>query len=324
MDEVCKTLRQNKDHDIPVVMKDIVFGRLHWCPIPKVGTTYISYSLNDQLDKWGKQHPHQLDIQPSKFRKSFVFVREPYSRLISGYLDKILTTPKWWPKKGHAVMVGAGVLDATSKWTEKCALYATFTDFIRYFINSEITRKGRNPHYVPIHEQCDICTSNYTFIGHLETFGDDLKYILSSVNVTISELVPPAVHEESIIRRKSAKCFKEGISFVKQCSDKFTMMQKLWFNFQVRGFISESSELPVSRNQSQDMSAETFGNLVLNTRLSDKGRFDPRKQRESMQAQMYRDVPLELRLMLKQILENDFLLSEYDPNPEGVFPELKE
>ena len=80
---------------------------------------------------------------PKNLRKTVVFVREPYSRLVSGYLDKVLLFPSWWPNLGHKVMRLAGILPAKSRWYDKCSVYASFPQFVKYFIESERTNTSK-------------------------------------------------------------------------------------------------------------------------------------------------------------------------------------
>ena len=251
--------------------------RLVWCPVPKVGTTYINYQLHDEIKAWEKLKLKTSDLTFSEDRrKSFAFVREPYSRLLSAYMDKILTTPAWWPKRGAQVMKLAGALPSDAGWSEKCAVYATFADFIRYFIVSEETGEGRNLHYVPMHDQCDLCNKRYDFLGHLESFSEDMDYILRSVNISVD--IKP--QEETIMRRKAIEALDEGKKQIEQCSDNFTVMKRLWFSFQARGFLPETMEMPFGVEASLDMNGDKFGHTLVQSWLDNKGSFDTRKQKK--------------------------------------------
>ena len=302
----------------PMKQLPVAFTRLQWCQVPKVGTSFIKFQMQQELKSWKSLHQNEIKLIDKQNRKSFVFVREPYSRLISAYLGKVVTAPTWWRHLGQRVMKMSGALNSKSNWAEKCAIYATFEDFIKYFIASENTGSGRDWHIIPIHDQCGLCQYNYTFIGHLETFTEDLDFILRSVNISINI----ASQEEGVITRKAQEALDEGSWHIEQCTNKHTMMKKVWFSFQARGFIPESLELPISEKESLKITSEQFGHIMVQTWKDSKGNFDSKKQKRKIMEELYQQVSLKDRLTVQKILEKDFLLSQYNPQPPEVFPEF--
>ena len=293
--------------------------RLVWCLVPKVGTTYIKYQLKWEIDAWQKLSSKTSDVKFSEHhRKSFVFIREPYSRLLSAYMDKILTTPTWWPRKGAQIMKLAGTIQNDTAWFTKCAVHATFADFIRYFIVSEKTGKGRDLHFIPMHDQCGLCNKRYDFLGHLETFSEDLDFILRSVNISV-EIKP---QQETIMQRKAVEALDEGKIQINKCTDNYTVMKHLWFSFQARGFLPDSLEMPLGVEASLNMTGDKFGKALVKSWLDNKGSFDSKHQKRNILRQMYQQIQLQDRLKLMKILEKDFLMFKYDPQPPEVFPEF--
>ena len=325
LDLVCQNPEVSTPDKNEMTMRDrtreIAFDRLHWCRIPKVGTTYIQYPLVSLLKEWQKTHRDELIKEFSaNQKKSFVFVREPYSRLVSGYFDKVLLTPDWWPEESRQVMVGAGLIEPSDKWIKNCAIHASFSDFITYFLNSEESGVGRNAHFIPIHDQCRLCQYNYTFIGHLETFKDDLDYILKSVNINVT-LGSPTIND---IMGKAVRALDVDSEYVRmcKCTSKYTVMKALWLSFQVRGFVSLQAELPVTKINSENITGVEFGQMAIKANSIYEGSFDKYKQKREMIRRMYQEVSLEKRLKLQKVLKNDFEMFQYDPQPPEVFPEF--
>ena len=141
MTQVCQhpvSTNSSKFHKL----SNTVPGRLAWCKIPKVGTTFTGFLHLWYAEEW-ERLGKVARAYPKNLRKTVVFVREPYSRLVSGYLDKVLLFPSWWPNLGHKVMRLAGILPAKSRWYDKCSVYASFPQFVKYFIESERTNTSK-------------------------------------------------------------------------------------------------------------------------------------------------------------------------------------
>ena len=108
----------------------------------------------------------------------FTFVREPFERILSAYKDKFVH-PRWADHKIRAFH-GREILKNFRPNASKNALEKlndiTFREFIEYLVT-----KGSNKstpvmdwhwdNYVNI---CGMCAINYDFIGHYETFDQDL------------------------------------------------------------------------------------------------------------------------------------------------------
>ena len=84
--------------------------------------------------------------------KTFMFVREPYSRLISGFVDKLVMHPLWWRMYGKYIKSTFG----SQEEHNPCGHNVTFSEFIRYFISSQTTGKRQNIHFKPVNEICDV------------------------------------------------------------------------------------------------------------------------------------------------------------------------
>ncbi len=102
--------------------------------------------------------------------KALCFVRNPYTRLLSAYLDKIMQN---WPAK-------RGILECLGRDPEVLDVDVSFEEFVGVVANQSISEM--NPHwriqyYQTFQEQVD-----YDFIGRFENLDDDLKTILENIN----------------------------------------------------------------------------------------------------------------------------------------------
>ena len=286
--------------------------------IRKVGSTFIEDDLLPQLSAWFEAPPAETATPWKTATKGVVFVREPYGRLISAYFNKILIRPVYWQQFGHTVMKMAGVIPETADYTDKCSLYATFPEFIRYFIQMEKTGRGRDDHFIPQHEHCRMCQDDYTYIAHLETIGDDLDYILQSVNIDLK-----VKKKRSCVLQEVDWILNSENKYVRACSDNsnYDVLKKYWLSHQVGGKISDRMEFPISKGDAKRLDVRKFADMVYMAIINSKGTFSSSEQKRKHMINLYKQVPLRDREAVKEILAKDFQMFQYDPKPPTVFPE---
>ncbi|GFS24870.1 carbohydrate sulfotransferase [Elysia marginata] len=234
--------------DLGVVINDFRFlyvalHRLHWCKIAKVGTTFMKSKFFPQTRLLSQDLDEERQNYLFDHPKSFYFVRDPYSRLISGFLDKVMTSPDRWGDIGRHV-ISSQRKDA-SRYEIDCGSDATFLEFFKYVIWAETTNKTRNIHFMPMHDLCDVCKRNYDFIGHLETIREDLPYIVNSVGVVMDL----SENTTKSIVNKFENIFFKNRNLVKACLGIYPMMKRMWWSLQARGLIADTMPLPASKSE---------------------------------------------------------------------------
>ena len=246
----------------------------------------------------------------------FFFVRDPYSRLVSGYLGKMVANPQWWSRMGRIVIRTQRRNARPSEL--KCGSDVTFKEFLGYVVWAETTNRSRNEHFLPMHDICDVCSRHYDYIGHIETIREDLPFILNSVGVqvNISENVT-----ESIVR-KIKDVFEENRTLVQRCLGIYPMMKRLWWTFQVRGLIADTIPLPVSQDQVEAASWEQLASWAAKAYHDTKALGSRSVQKRAFLVELFRTVPLQLRLKYLELFSRDFQLFQFDPLPPDIFPEL--
>ena len=110
----------------------------------------------------------------------FTFVREPFERLLSAYKDKFVHIREEHVDRKIRKFHGREILKNFRADASKSALEKlddiTFREFIEYLVT-----KGSNKstpvmdwHWDNYANICGMCAINYDFIGHYETFDQDL------------------------------------------------------------------------------------------------------------------------------------------------------
>jgi dermatan 4-sulfotransferase 1 len=122
-------------------------------------------------------------VQKDYFK--FTFVRNPYTRVLAAYLDKIVSNE-------------AGKRDMVAKFLEKPANSAiSFNDFLDYLENGGI---DHNAHWARQMDLLAIPVAELNFIGKTENLTEHLNYVLSSIFETNQTIVSVREHATSASR----------------------------------------------------------------------------------------------------------------------------
>ncbi|KAL9973572.1 hypothetical protein ACROYT_G020045 [Oculina patagonica] len=121
----------------------------------------------------------------------FMFVREPFERLLSAYKDKFVSTR---PVDRHMLdTYGRKIIRRFRPNATQKALQAgddvTFPEFIEYILKEGI-HEGLNWHWNTYEDQCRPCSVEYNFIGRFEFLTQDAEYALKKAAVYNLTLFP--------------------------------------------------------------------------------------------------------------------------------------
>ena len=214
----------NPDHTSPldIRLKNLnrifVFPKykLLYCAIPKVGCAswklLFLYLHGHIKSQHGTSDPHAMadrsfqklsQMQPEAASKalkeytSFVFVRNPYTKILSAYNDKFVRHPvlgKWRQMvRGWSLKNRPGF-----KPPPGGAWNVSFDEFVRHYNGA----KYKEVHWEDMHKLCHPCHVHYNFIGFYETLEADSDYILDHVGVPpdirlVSDLTKKPTHSSS-------------------------------------------------------------------------------------------------------------------------------
>ena len=97
----------------------------------------------------------------------FTFVRNPYSRVLSAYLDKIAHTHKKRYEGVRKMIISLSQLNDIS-----------FEGFVTYLENGGLYK---DPHWAPQVSMIPVISSRLNFIGHIETLEEDLFSVIETI-----------------------------------------------------------------------------------------------------------------------------------------------
>ena len=125
----------------------------------KVGHKWKKY-------KWGESINRSTYEEFAKDSNltTFTFVRHPFERLVSAYIDKL-------EKHQHI----------SAKY-DKIMERKSFPEFVEIVLQEFETSKI-NPHWKPYFNRCFHCAIPYNVIGRIETFQEDVQYIILKNNL---------------------------------------------------------------------------------------------------------------------------------------------
>lgn len=318
----------------------------------KIGTTFwrrLFYMLTTTTDKTKYKQPYDVPIATALGRTkqftpgigtsrlssllnensfSFLFVRNPYSRLLSAYIDKLVPpNPYYWKAWGRSA-----ILKFRPNWaqTAKQPIIQTvaspaghditFAEFVKFVVNLEKGIKIPDPHLTSTRRACKPCSQHYNYVGRMETFKDDALYIMQrlGMNESIAILKDTFTHystddaiTDSIYSPFSWR--KEVVKYITW--DK--ALERVWLKLQMRGIISRNIKLNTTNGQLNNVSAKQFVELA-RAAHRDSDPEDLKKQKDMVKREAFASVPLADIKEFRELFHEDFALYDYDDSPAYI------
>ena len=159
----------------------------HWAVLSNNSApSSINGTLSDhQVREIGKKYAVKELAHYSKAEKLYrlkhyykmMFVRHPFDRILSAYRDK-LVAEMFYGKAGNyykqllPIILNRVRPDLLELQID--SVYLPFEDFLRF-----IEKGGQDRHVTPPYERkCQPCLVKYDYIGKVETFDEDMNYII--------------------------------------------------------------------------------------------------------------------------------------------------
>nr|KAG5695906.1 hypothetical protein BaRGS_017344 [Batillaria attramentaria] len=230
------------------VVSLVNYGKVSYCMVPKVGCTFWINVFRFFSMSQGTPPEHLL----SDFR--FMFVRDPWSRLWSAYLDKFLLID-FWRTDGQQIVRRRKVKDASTR----CARDVSFKEFVDFVVTSNPA--NLNPHWKPVQLQCSPCLYRPHVIGKMETFSQDVRFVLDKLDMTW--MMDNYTHDAHVHGEMDMlidyNFHMLGADFFKACTNATDLARRLWKTFQYNGYLPIESPFP--EGQALSMTVPRFKSL---------------------------------------------------------------
>ena len=314
--------------------------RLLFCPMCKMASTFWTrvfkmLKKNRQTDGKTLLTPYDVPISQAppahtivKLKASdnyhsaevdgffkFLFIRDPYSKIFSAFVDKIVgPNPYFWKYYG---------INAISRFrkdrSEKCGSDVRFDEFVKYIVHMYKTRNSLECH-VDTFDICGPCEMNYTYIGKMETFKEDTYAILSHLKqeatIEVFRINFTDFHADDAIEDS----VRGPYSWKKQimhCITWHEALQRIWKKLKFRGIIGRTP-FPLGNSQAESISERDFIKLLKDVRRQTTSA-ERRVQTKEAFSEAFGSVPLETLYQIKDIYKKEFEFFDYENMPDKIF-----
>ncbi|MEQ2253026.1 Carbohydrate sulfotransferase 12 [Ilyodon furcidens] len=157
-----------------------------------MGRKQASAALDGMLRRfwrhYGSLSRHLMALKLQHYTK-FLFVRDPFVRLISAFRNKFDRPNEDFYRQFGSVMLRrygnvTGRLADTAAEAFAAGIKPTFHQFITYLLDPETERESIfNEHWRQVYRLCHPCQVKYDFIGRLEDLETDSEQLLKLLKV---------------------------------------------------------------------------------------------------------------------------------------------
>uniref|UniRef100_A0A7N6FI03 Carbohydrate sulfotransferase n=1 Tax=Anabas testudineus TaxID=64144 RepID=A0A7N6FI03_ANATE len=195
-----------------------------YCYIPKVACTNwkrVMFVLNQKklhldLLSLPKDFIHETDkiTLLSSFPRAeikaklkhytkFLFVRDPFVRLISAYRDKFQGHNKYYYENFARNILRVYGNVPNPPWSVDEAFLSdvrpSFHNFIQYLLDPQTEKKPFEAHWRQMHRLCRPCLIQYDFVGHQETLQEDAEALLRHLKLENDIKFPPSYYNMTTV-----------------------------------------------------------------------------------------------------------------------------
>lgn len=256
------------------------------------------------------------DVDVKNFSKaafSVLFVRDPYSRLFSGYIDKFLyPNPHYWNVYGRKII--SKYRKNASLESLQCGHDVTFAEFVEYVVDTyEYKPRLLEDHFSPIHQHCRPCEIDYKIIGKMETFNDDVNYVFNKLeDDDLKRLSAGHNFNEELLQIANDLHYYENIN--KTCLGEVNVYKRVLKTLYLRGFISKDRVSNVNISTLKTSNVNIFSKLLYN-------KISKTEKRQQLVAH-YKSLGKLLLDRLRSFVKADCVLFGYDERPGDIFNHL--
>lgn len=128
-----------------------------------------------------------LKVKLKKYTK-FLFVRDPFVRLISAFRNKFEeSNNEFYRRFGQVMLRRYGNQPTPPDNVDeafKMGVRPSFSQFVQYLLDPRTQKEMPfNEHWQQVYQLCHPCQIQYDFVGHLETLDEDAEHLLRLLRV---------------------------------------------------------------------------------------------------------------------------------------------
>lgn len=309
---------------------------LVYCQIQKVGSTFIrsllkrlfQSSVIEQSETGFKRLKDRTDLGFAELHSviqnsdKFMFVRDPYTRVLSGYVDKLFCpNTLYWRVTGKYVV--SQIRKNANQLSLSCGHDVTFPEFVQYIIQSEKGGTHTDRHFTPLYEHCRPCQIPYDFIGKFETFKDDILFLLNvwnkgyGTNITFDDFESETAAQRAESQGKLLFGMRKQLE---NCMTFYNASLRSWRDLQIRGILPIKESFPFSAEFTEHHMTNTdFISAAKKAIDSESDSKAVKAQRDEAFVEAFSLVPMDDLYKLQKVLEPDCNLFNYDSRPPKIF-----
>ncbi|CAH1784206.1 unnamed protein product [Owenia fusiformis] len=233
-----------------------------------------------------------------------MFTRDPLSRIYSAYQDLFASINMRYWKTFGANIINLVREDAHER-SKKCGHDVTFEEFIKYITDVRFEPYNEDAHWSPVVQQTHPCQIHYDVIGKVETFIDDIHYVLCKIGASNKVDIPEDSKERLYMAIEKTLRSQVGEDLeVHKCIPKKFIIDKLLKSIVDKGYV------PAMPLINHAWSRGSIARLLKNVLY----RVDDEVVKNSMERKLkeaYEGIPPYLLDKLKFVYEHDFELFGY-------------
>ncbi|NWV08098.1 CHSTB sulfotransferase, partial [Ptilonorhynchus violaceus] len=262
LSNVCSRLTRKRrllqPHDLRHLVVDDAHGLLY-CYVPKVACTNWKRVMMVLTGQGKYQDPLEIPAHeahvPSNLRTlseysvaeinyrlrsylKFVFVREPFERLVSAYRNKFTLSYNTAFHKRYGTKIIRRHRQEPSDRALERGDDVRFDEFVYYLLDPRTQQEEPfNEHWERVHSLCHPCIIHYDVVGKYETLAEDANYILQLVGADTSVRFPASSKTTRTTDNMTAQFFQDISPFYQRRLFNLYKMDYLLFNYSIPSYL---------------------------------------------------------------------------------------
>ncbi|XP_053145883.1 carbohydrate sulfotransferase 13 isoform X2 [Hemicordylus capensis] len=168
----------------------------------------------------------------------FIFVREPFERLVSAYRNKFTRSYNTAFHKRYGTKIIRRHRQNPSKEALEHGHDVHFEEFVYYLLDPRTQHEEPfNEHWERVHSLCHPCIIHYDVVGKYETLTEDANYILRLVGADAGVKFPSSSKTTRTNDDMTAKFFQNISPFYQRRLFNLYKMDYLLFNYSIPSYL---------------------------------------------------------------------------------------